>query len=695
MDFENQSNQANALDEIKSWIFEHLDELERGLISSNKEIEDHWRLTFLGSFWDKQTNMLNNKLHIEVQIKYLEDILEFIDTDFRVLTDTAKAGILLELSKLSEMDISREDQRVKMREMDTIRKTIDDIVKMEIGLLKDWIFEHNIDDLMAKSLFYNSRGSSPTRASDREINDIFAKAYLDVKDSKWRENFKLSNFKEEWTYSLDGTREDIYEMISRASKNMDDNTLLYFHHWEIIVYLNGEKITMSWEEYTHGTDVDERYEDIFNSEIDRRNWKKEVSAQLASLELPKKKINNTPIPREKPENQNSVTISQDQERIDSRIPSKREVIETINNSQHIRTVIELLIRKELSWKEIGRREEDWWKIDFTSEYINIHIDEFIDNFIHLILLFWEIESNLNPQWRNGYNREWVKILKVWQKASSAKGAWQYLTENWKYGTAYEYEFKRKDKPSVWRFLWGWEKPVAGQARRKAKYWKTSSHETANNNVFDFAENIKDPELKALLDWIAPNFIDTPTSWLDARKLTIEQQAIMFVIDLFKNPRSVKNANEDRVYVRDYLGLAAHGNTWSQDMIYAIFHHTSPDDKWVRDNMARWRRELNRLLGVESKEPAVEKSPESKPTRKPDLVAGWSISSAWKVVEALFPDVYDASNPWYKHFQTSNIDLVVQNWDQYFKDWNIVTVKRWNTEITKFKVWPNNGNIVLV
>jgi len=172
--------------------------------------------------------------------------------------------------------------------------------------------------------------------------------------------------------------------------------------------------------------------------------------------------------------------------------------------------------------------------------------------------------------------------------------WQYLTENGKIKTAYEYEFRIKWEESVWRYLAAGEKPTSWQRKRQKEYWATSSHWTAHNHVYDLSARVENSELKNVLLKIAPDRIDARRKWLDARKLSVEEQAIMFLVDLFKNPRAVKNANGQRVKVEDYLGLAAMWNNWSQDMIYAIFHHTSPDDAWVRSNMKRWRDVVNWL-----------------------------------------------------------------------------------------------------
>lgn len=692
MSVENQSNQINTLDQIKLSIFEHLDELEKDLIDWEKKLEDLWWMTFKKSFISEELNIQNSNLDIQVQITYLEDILEFIDTDFKNLTDAAKWEILKYLSSLSNIDLSREDQRTKMREMDAIRKSIRDITEQEKNLLKDSLLKNNVDDLMSSSLdYYNRWSSNYPQTSKKEINDIFAKAFLETKDLKWRESFKIWDFNKEGVFSLDCTKQDFYIILAKAIKHIDSNTLWYFYTGWIKVNLNDKSVVFNSEQYWEWIIFDEQYTHIIKDEIDRRNWdiyytKAEFEVvEAVSYEVPKQeeiKIPTPSIKREAPENSTPQvqTISSNIEANGS-IPSKREVLEVINNSKYIRIVIELLIRQELTGKEIWRREEDGWKIHFTSEYIDTHIDDFINNFIELIQLFWEIESSLNPQWRNGYNREWKRILKVWQKPSSAKGMWQYLTENGKWWKAYEYEFKRKWKDSVWRFLGAWEKRWENQARRLKKYWKTSSHETANNNVFDFAETVTDPSLKAILDWIAPNFIGEPTSWLDARKLTIEQQAIMFLIDLFKNPRSVKNANWDRVYIRDYLWLAATWNNWSQDMIYAIFHHTSPNDKWVRDNMSRWRNELNRLLWVENNIDKTQKETLELETEKtPDLVVSWGESTG-KLLEKFFPNIYNKSNPGWK----TTISYSPLPWDKLYVSQRKLEVKRWNEPIKTYEV----------
>lgn len=199
-----------------------------------------------------------------------------------------------------------------------------EITQIKLTLLEKTIFKTNVDDLMAQSFRHGSYEFYP-RANNADINDIFAEAFLETKNLDWRNNFKLSDYKKDWVYSLDSTKEEFYTILAKASKEMDDETLFYFRNGSITINLQGEKVTMASDMWSRGMNIDRKYEHIIQMEINKRKENTPSSTGAPTKAIPIKytpeattiisdtiisestSTDSIPSPRPKPENENPVS----------------------------------------------------------------------------------------------------------------------------------------------------------------------------------------------------------------------------------------------------------------------------------------------------------------------------------------------------------------------------------------------------
>jgi len=248
----------------------------------------------------------------------------------------------------------------------------------------------------------------------------------------------------------------------------------------------------------------------------------------------------------------------------SSIISKKEVIWNIN-------YLDFLDNKGLSDELKSIILNLWSKLGLKNIEYNKK-EDFFKWFIFLLKLFTSIESD----WENIKNNNWSSAEWYFQYLTWNSKTWYEIMLNWKYIEVPKNKFYllKKSKSKLYK----WKKITKFNIRHKK-----SSYELAVYKAKKY-------------------YWDNIPSWLNEKNknpidLTLEQQTILFLIDLFTKTKKVFNRNHDLKWMKDFLPLAIDWNEWWIKKIYYIFHHTNPDNatkKRIREKINLYRTTLMAL-----------------------------------------------------------------------------------------------------
>lgn len=423
------------------------------------------------------------------------------------------------------------DEQINLKEniINDDYQKLKQIINTEENKLKDTIdiiSANTIRDTVENNINILWIKESITSEKYQEFFDIATVTYIDFLEKITQK--KLTKAEENW-------------IINNDWLYLDKEELQIFI-WELFNKVKEKEIDFDfqiklkkWEyEKTFLVNLKE-YKDI----LDKKNKNEEIKEKIRSEKI-KEKLKT----KKFEDNMDNLSTKE-----------RMDYIEKILDNEEFQPFLLWVINK-IEWKTIYLQNNK--KIRLTKDYIEKNYDDLSKNLKSLILLIIEIESN------------WYS--KAQNPISSAEWLWQWLSWNWRMSTEYMYNKK-----------WYTKKLKNRKTEWVRNVWLTSSFETTLRNI----KNSYPDKLLENLDFIPDKF--NKKLKLRPIDLDLREQIKLLILDLWSNPKKVRNWTWNLIWIKDYLWTAILWNKWAASEIYKIFHHTSPDKNTLdRINEIIWK-----------------------------------------------------------------------------------------------------------